>query len=333
MTVAPPPPPDAQPAITDIPPPAANPAYAANPTIAADSVSKFFGQKVAVSSVSVSFGPGITGLLGPNGAGKTTLLRVMAGLLVPSEGSVTVLGRNPRKDHAVYRDVGLVPEESSLYPTMTGREYVEYAAILAGFSKPRLAASRALQEVSLEEDADRSLGGYSKGMRQRAKVAAALVHEPTVLILDEPLNGTDPVQRAHLIAAFRRLADTGHTVIVSSHVLQEVERMATRVVAMVDGRLAAAGDIHAIRSAMTDIPYRVTVSADPVRPLARELMAEASVDGVSIDGTTLSIQTNDLRALGSAVPALSHKLGVRLTAFNPDDESLESVFRYLVKGK
>ena len=330
-----PPPPrvDRTPDLGAIPAPAANPAYAANPTIVADSVSKFFGQKVAVSSVSVSFGPGITGLLGPNGAGKTTLLRMLSGMLVPSEGSVTVLGRHPRRDPAVYRDVGLVPEESSIYPSMTGREYVEYAATLSGFTKPRLAASRALHEVALESDADRSLGGYSKGMRQRAKVAAALVHEPTVLLLDEPLNGTDPVQRAHLIAAFRRLADSGHTVIVSSHVLQEVERMASRVIAMVDGRLAAAGDIHAIRRAMSDIPYRVTVAAQPARPLARELMGEESVDGVTIDGTTLSIETNDLPALGTAVPLLAHQLGVRVTGFSPDDESLESVFRYLVVGR
>lgn len=328
-----PPPPPAAPPPAAIPPPLANPAYAAQPTIGADTVSKFFGQKVAVSSVSVSFGPGITGLLGPNGAGKTTLLRMLAGLLVPSEGEIRVLGQNPRKDHSVYRNVGLVPEESSIYPTMTGREYVEYAAKLSGFKRPHLAASRALDEVSLGPDADRPLGGYSKGMRQRAKVAAALVHEPAVLILDEPLNGTDPLQRAHLISAFKRLAGSGHTVIVSSHVLQEVERMASRVIAMVDGRLAAAGDIQAIRGAMSDIPYRVTVSAEPARPLARELMGQESVDGVTIDGSTMSIQTNDLPALGSAIPTLASQLGVRVTGFSPDDESLESVFRYLVAGR
>lgn len=328
---APPPPPSASPMpLENIPPPQQNPAYAANATIAADAVSKFFGQKVAVSGVSVSFGPGITGLLGPNGAGKTTLLRMLSGLLVPSEGSISVLGKDPRSDHSVYRDVGLVPEESSIYPSMTGRQYVEYAARLSGFAKPSLAAANALQEVSLEQDADRNLGGYSKGMRQRAKVAAALVHDPAILILDEPLNGTDPVQRAHLITAFKRLADSGHTVIVSSHVLQEVERMATRIIAMVDGRLAAAGDLHAIRSAMSDIPYRVTVSADPLRPLARELMGLDAVDGVTLDGPTMSIQTNDLGALGTVVPALAKQLDVRLTGFHPDDESLESVFRYLV---
>ena len=333
MTAPPPPPPSAPPPLANIPPPEANPAYAANPTIGADTVSKFFGQKVAVSSVSVSFGPGITGLLGPNGAGKTTLLRMLSGLLVPSEGKISVLGEDPRKNHSVYRNVGLVPEENSIYPSMTGREYVEYAAKLSGFKRPHLAASRALDEVSLGPDADRALGGYSKGMRQRAKVAAALVHEPTVLILDEPLNGTDPVQRAHLISAFKRLAQSGHTVIVSSHVLQEVERMASRVIAMVDGRLAAAGDIHAIRRAMSDIPYRVTVSAEPARPLARELMGHEAVDGVTIDGTSMSIQTNDLLALGVAVPALASDLGVSVTGFSPDDESLESVFRYLVAGR
>ncbi len=332
MTAAPPPPP-AQVAVEAIPPPTPNPAYATNPTIAADAVSKFFGQKVAVSSVSVSFGPGITGLLGPNGAGKTTLLRMLAGLLVPSEGKITVLGQDPRRSHEVYRQVGLVPEESSIYPSMSGRQYVEYAAKLSGYRRPRLAAARALTEVSLEDDADRPLAGYSKGMRQRAKVAAALVHEPSVLILDEPLNGTDPVQRAHLIAAFKRLAESGHTVIVSSHVLQEVERMASRIVAMVDGRLAAAGDIHAIRGAMSDIPYRVTIWADPARPLAQELIGHEAVDGVTIDGASMSIQTNDLRALGTAVPQLARALGIRVTGFSPDDESLESVFRYLVGGR
>ena len=333
---APPDPADAAPPLLldSIPPPEANPAYAVNPTIAADAVSKFFGQKVAVSKVSVSFGAGITGLLGPNGAGKTTLLRMLSGLLVPSEGAVTVLGKNPRRDYSVYRNVGLVPEEDSIYPSMTGRQYVEYAAKLAGFSKPRLAAITALQEVSLEQDADRAIGGYSKGMRQRAKVAAALVHDPTVLILDEPLNGTDPVQRAHLIAAFKKLADSGHTVIVSSHVLQEVERMATRIVAMVDGRLAAAGDIHAIRGQMSDIPYRVTLTADPARPLARELMAVPAVDGVTLLGDdSVSVQTNDITALGTALPGIAKELGVHLTHYSPDDESLESVFRHLVHGR
>jgi len=334
VTDAPPPPQVPESVGLDrIPPPAPNPAYAAGATIAADSVSKFFKQKVAVSAVSVSFGPGVTGLLGPNGAGKTTLLRMLAGLLVPSEGSVTVLGSNPRRDHGVYRNVGLVPEEDSIYPAMTGRDYVEYAAQLSGFAHPRIAAARALDEVALGNDADRALGGYSKGMRQRAKVAAALVHEPAVLILDEPLNGTDPVQRAHLITTFKRLADAGHTVIVSSHVLQEVERMASRVIAMVDGRLAAAGDIHAIREAMSDIPYRVTISADRIRPLAQQLIAEESVDGVAIDGQSMIVETNDLIALGGALPRLAKSLDVRLTRFTPDDESLESVFRYLVKAR
>ena len=314
-----------------IPPPAPNPAFAAEPTLAVDQVSKFFGQKVAVSSVSLSFGPGITGLLGPNGAGKTTLLRMMAGLLVPSEGDIEVLGSNPRKDHNVYRNIGLVPEESAVYPAMTGREFVEYAAKLSGYTKPRLAATRALDEVSLGPDADRSLGGYSKGMRQRAKVAAALVHEPEVLLLDEPLNGTDPVQRAHLINAFKRLAGAGHTVVVSSHVLQEVERMGSRVIAMVDGRLAAAGDIHAIRRAMSDIPYRVTITADPSRELAKELIASGTVDSVSIEGSNLSVATNDLVALGKLVPQAAAGLDIRVTRFTPDDESLESVFRYLVR--
>jgi len=174
------------------------------------------------------------------------------------------------------------------------------------------------------------VAGYSKGMRQRIKVAAALVHSPQVLILDEPLNGTDPLQRAHLIALFRRLGTEGKTVIVSSHVLEEVERMTDRVIAMVDGKLAAAGDFTAIRSAMTDIPYHVVVAASDVRALASELVKIDHIDGATIDTDTVRVATRDVLALGHEVPRIAADLGVRLTEFRPLDESLESVFRYLV---
>ena len=216
----------------------AGPAFASGATIEIEEVSKWFGQKVAVSDLSCSFGPGLTGLLGPNGAGKTTLLRMMCGLLRPSDGSVRVLGVDPRRDPSVYRRLALVPEEDAVYGILTAREYLAFAADLTGVSRQRV--DEAIAQVDLAAAADRPISGYSKGMRQRAKVAAALVTRPEVLILDEPLNGTDPVQRAHLIALFRGLASEGKTVIVSSHVLSEVERMADRVLAMVDGRLAAA---------------------------------------------------------------------------------------------
>ena len=307
-----------------------NPALADDATVEVSDVSKWFGQKVAISGLSCSFGPGLTGLLGPNGAGKTTLLRMITGLIRPSDGSVTVLGSVPRSDTSVYRHIGLVPEEDAVYGAMTATEFVQYAARLSGVGDPKAAAQRSLGEVALSDDADRPLSGFSKGMRQRAKVAAGLAHDPRILVLDEPLNGTDPVQRAALIRLFQRLAAEGRTVIVSSHVLQEVERMTDRVIAMVDGKLAAAGDIAAIRRSMTDIPYRVSIEADDPRRLAQAIIAGEVVEGVQIDGGKLRVETTDLSALGALVPRVSLDNDIRVTAFRPEDESLESVFRYLV---
>ena len=245
-----------------------NPAFVDDPTVEVTGVSKWFGPKVAVSKVSCSFGPGVTGLLGPNGAGKTTMLRMLTGLIRPSEGEIRVLGVWPRANPSVYADIGLVPEESAVYTQMTGRDFVKYAAVLSGIEAPAKAADRAIATVALEDAADRRLEGYSKGMRQRAKVAAALVADPQILVLDEPLNGTDPVQRLRLIDLFRTLGDEGRTLIVSSHVLDEVDRVSDRVLAIVDGRLAAAGDVRAIRRAMSDIPYRVRVETNKPRELA-----------------------------------------------------------------
>jgi ABC-2 type transport system ATP-binding protein len=308
-----------------------SPAVVTGATVEVREVSKWFGQKVAVSDVTCSFGPGLSGLLGPNGAGKTTLLRMICGLLNPSDGSVSVLGVDPRRDHRVYRRVALVPEEDAVYGHLTARAFVSYAADLSGVS--RKGVDKAIRVVDLADAADRAIAGFSKGMRQRAKVAAALVTEPEILILDEPLNGTDPVQRAHLIETFRRLAADGRTIIVSSHVLAEVERMADRVIAIVDGRLAAAGGVHAIRQAMADIPYRIRIDVDDPRTIAANLITSASVTSVTMAGSTLHVETSDLPDLGRRVPQVAKDLGVRLTTFEPEDESLESVFRYLVRRR
>lgn len=307
------------------------PALARDATVEVRGVSKWFGQKVAVSDVTCSFGPGITGLLGPNGAGKTTLLRMVTGLLVPSDGEVTVLGHDPRRTPQVYREMALVPEDDAVYPALSGRRFVEYAAVLAG--RPASGAEAAIAEVGLEGAQHRPIAGYSKGMRQRVKVAAALVARPRVLVLDEPLNGTDPVQRAGLIATFRGMAAEGHTVIVSSHVLAEVERMADRVLAIVDGKLAAAGDVAAIRGEMRDIPYRVRIGTDGMRELAAALMGLDGVISTSIGDKGLLVETADLPAVGTALPRIARDLGVRVTQFEPEDESLESVFRYLVRRR
>ena len=310
-----------------------NPALVESPTIEVDDVSKWFGQKVAVSNVTCSFGPGVTGLLGPNGAGKTTMLRMLTGLIRPSQGGIRVLGVWPRTSPSVYANVGLVPEEAAVYPAMTAREYVRYAATLSGVSDAEAAVNRAIDTVDLDDAADRRIAGFSKGMRQRAKVASALVGDPQILLLDEPLNGTDPVQRLHLIDLFLRLGDEGRTVVVSSHILDEIERMSDRVIAIVDGRLAAAGDVTAIRSAMSDIPYRVRIETDRSRVLAARLLEESLVHGVSVDDGTLLVETDDLSALGGRVPAVAHEVDARITTFQPEDASLESVFRYLVRKR
>lgn len=309
-----------------------DPAFVENPTVEVSDASKWFGQKVAVSNLSCSFGRGVTGLLGPNGAGKTTLLRAIAGLTGVSNGSVSVLGVDPRKDHTVYKDISLVPDEDSVYPDMTGTRFVTYSARLAGF-RDNDRVIDAIEKVALEDAANRAIAGYSKGMRQRIKVAAALVTDPTVLILDEPLNGTDPIQRARLIALFEGLGREGKTVIVSSHVLEEVERVSTRVVAIVDGRLAAAGSVGAIRAAMDDIPYVVRIGTDKPREVGAAMFSAGNVSSVQASGETLVVQTSNVALLGNEAPKFAAECGARLSSFLPQDESLESVFRYLVERR
>lgn len=302
-------------------------------TVVVKEVSKWFGLKVAVSEVTIGFGPGITGLLGPNGAGKTTLLRVIAGLQRPSQGAVSVLGADPRSDPSVYKRIALVPEDEAVYERQTARQFVELAARLARVDDPKGRTDRALASVDLMRDADRKLGGFSKGMRQRAKVAAALVPDPDVLLLDEPLNGADPVQRAELIKLFKQLGESGRTLIVSSHVLAEVERMAESIVAMVDGRLAAVGSVATIRAAMTDHPRQVFIKCSDPRSLASGLIGIDGVLGVRVGEDTLTIEASDAGELARALPGAAATSGVSISHVEPSDESLESVFRYLVETR
>ncbi|HUO45319.1 MAG TPA: ABC transporter ATP-binding protein [Acidimicrobiia bacterium] len=302
-------------------------------TVEAQGLSKWFGPKVAVSEVNLSFEPGVTGLLGPNGAGKTTLLRLLTGLQVPSQGEVRLMGVDPRRDHRIYRQVAMVPEDEAIYANLTAREFVAMSARLTGGRGQMEAVSEAISAVGLVDDQDRRLRGFSKGMRQRTKVAAALVGRPQILVLDEPLNGADPVQRAHLIALFKRLGDEGVTVIVSSHVLAEVERTVNRVIAMVDGRLAAEGTVASLRAAMTDKPRLVRITTDAPRPLAALLVKEAGMDGVRIDGQSVEVSTSDPTALAHLLPVASREAGIRLSEVRSADESLESVFRYLVRER
>ncbi len=307
--------------------------FVAEPTVELDNVSKWFGQKVAVSDIACSFGPGVTGWLGPNGAGKTTLLRLMTGILVPSAGSVAIHGGNPRAHPEIYRRVGLVPEDEAVYEHLSARGFIRWSAELTRTPEPAVAAARALRTVGLSDDADRKLATYSKGMRQRAKVASALVHDPDVLFLDEPLNGTDPAQRAQLINVFRTLGQQGRTVVVSSHVLAEVERMADRVIAMVDGRLAAAGTVSALRDSLSHIPRRIRIDASDPRRLAQVLLPAAYVTGIQIEDGMLHVQSAEPVAFAQMLPGAARDAAVRIIKVEPEDESLESVFRYLVDGR
>jgi len=311
-------------------PAVSDPAFAPDATVEVTNTSVWFGQKVALSELSCSFGRGVTGLLGPNGAGKTTLMRAITGLLPVNQGTVRVAGRDPRRDRSVHADVALVPEDEAMPPGLTARQFVRYIAALQSV-EDRGAPDRALAEVGMLAVADRRVDGFSKGMRQRTKVAGALVIDPGVLVLDEPLNGADPMQRLHLITLFRTLGTGGRTVIVSSHILNEVERLADRIIVLIHGRLAAAGGQRAIRDAMNDRPRHVLVRAGDSRPLAAALLSLESVAGIRLDGDDLVVSTNRAAELAHALPGLARDLSVRLREVRPLDDSLESLFRELVR--
>ncbi len=309
-----------------------DPAFVADASVVVDGVSVWFGPKVALSELSCSFGPGVTGLLGPNGAGKTTLMRAVTGLFGVNQGTVRVEDRDPRRHRDVHRYLALVPEDEAVPAGLTARQFVRYVADLHRVAD-RSAPERALATGDLLEVGDRLVGGFSKGMRQRTKIAAALVTDPRVMVLDEPLNGADPVQRSHLITLFKELGAQGRTVIVSSHVLNEVERLAERVIVLIHGRLAAAGGHRAIRDAMDDRPRHVLVRCDDRRRLASALVGLGSVAGVTFDPVRdgLVIQTLSARELATSLPRAARDSSVRLTEVRALDDSLESLFRELVR--
>jgi ABC-2 type transport system ATP-binding protein len=300
-------------------------------TIVVHHVSKWYGEIVAVSDVSFEIGPGVTGLLGPNGAGKTTLFKMIAGLLTPSQGTVHVLGRSLRENPRLYRKLGFCPEADNLYDFMSGFEFLELNAALHDLSDPKAAALSALERVQLTKEKDKEIGAYSRGMRQRIKLAQALVHDPEVLLLDEPLKGADPTQRLLLMEVIRLLGETGRTVIVSSHVLYEVERMAREILLINRGRLVASGDFRAIREAMYDRPHRVLLAGREVKKLAALLTERALVSGVTISDNELIVEVQNPMAFYSGLPKLIIEASACLERLVGLDEDLESVFRYLVR--
>ena len=303
------------------------------PTIAVEQVSKWFGSVVAVNDVSLEVYPGITGLLGPNGAGKTTLLHMIAGLAGPSEGKITVLGEPARGNPDLYRRIGVMSEHEAVYGFYTGREFVKFSAKLFGLENVDEAVERAISAVGMLDDLDRPLGTYSRGMRQRMRLAGTLVHDPEVLILDEPLNGTDPRQRLEFQDLLTEMARAGRTILISSHILEEVETLAESVLLMISGKLAASGDFRAIRAKLDERPYRVRIECSDVRAMASSLVRMDEVESVAFDPDgSLVILSRNVVSLQRFVPRLARDEGIRLLKVEPLDDSLESVFNYLVEA-
>ncbi len=302
-------------------------------TIQLDHVTRWFHNVVAVNDITMTIGPGVTGLLGPNGAGKSTLIALMSGFLGPSSGTATLDGAPLWRNESVYREIGLVPEREALFDYLTGRQFVVANAELHGLADAGAAAQRAIALIEMTEAQDRVISTYSKGMRQRIKMASALVHDPSVLLLDEPFNGMDPRQRIHLMELLRSMGAEGRTVLFSSHILEEVEQVARQIEVVVAGRHAASGDFGAIRRLMTDRPNRFVLRTSDDRTMAAALLADPSVRGARLraDGG-IEVEASDFGRFSEVLPRLARDHGIRLHEVSPTDESLESVFAYLVSA-
>ena len=295
-------------------------------------VSRWYGNVVAVNDITMTIGPGVTGLLGPNGAGKSTLLHMIAGFLPPSRGELAIGSAPAWRNPDIYHRVGLVPERDSVYAFLTGEEFVLTTARLHKLADPQAAARRAIAIVDMADAQDRKISTYSKGMRQRIKVAAALVHDPDVLLLDEPFNGMDPRQRLHMMDLLTKLGAEGRTILLSSHILEEVEQLAGTIQVIVSGRLAASGDFRAIRRLMTSRPHVFLVRSSDDRLLGSALIGRPAVAGVELTRGGLQVRASDYGTFSRELAGLARDQGIRLRELQPEDESLESVFAYLVES-
>jgi len=298
-------------------------------TIEVRGLAKWFGSVVALSEVSFDVTPGVTALLGPNGAGKSTLFRILCGLANPSQGAVRIFGENPRANPSLTRRIGIAPQQENLFERQTVLEFVGLAATLHRVPAPE-AAVRAIETVELDPADPRPLGAYSKGMRQRVKLAQALVNDPELLVLDEPLEGLDPRRRLRAIELFRRLGAEGRTVVVSSHVLEEVERFGSRILVVVQGRLVAEGPFSSIRDLMDDRPHHVRIGTDRPPALAAGLLTSGAVIGARVNDDWVEVETNDVATFRRSVAVVARDCEARLTEVRALDDDLESVFAYLV---
>jgi ABC-2 type transport system ATP-binding protein len=299
-------------------------------TIELDHVSRWYGNVVAVNDVTMTVGPGVTGLLGPNGAGKSTILHMIAGFLPPSRGTLAVAGEASWRNPELLRKIGLVLDRDTVYTFLTGTQFVTAIAKLHELKDPEAAARRAIGIVEMAEPADRKISTYSKGMLQRIKLAAALVHDPEIIMLDEPFNGLDPRQRLQMMDLLNAMGQQGRVILFSSHILEEVERLSGTIQVIVGGRLAASGDFRAIRRLMTSRPHVFMVRSSDDRLLGSALIGRPAVTGVELTARGLQVRASDYGTFTRELAGLTRAEGIRLRELLPADESLESVFAYLI---
>ena len=310
-------------------------AEAAQAVVSADHLSKWYGQVIGLNDVTVAVPSGITGLLGPNGAGKSTFMKLITGQLKPSKGSVTVLGEPIWRNPSAYFRLGFCPEQDRFYERMSGREWVTALVSLNGVSETvaKEMTARAIDIVGLGDVADKKIAAYSKGMRQRIKLAQALVHDPELLILDEPLSGMDPIVRRKTIRLIKEWARAGKSIIVSSHILHEIESMTSNILLINQGRILAEGNVHQIRDLIDEHPHTVFIRAERTRELAREFLADDQVLSLRFEDGGVVVQTGRPDLFYSHVTELaaSEAFGAIHEVTSPDD-NLQAVFQYLVKS-
>ena len=305
------------------------------PVVSTDHLSKWYGQIIGLNDVTVTVAPGVTGLLGPNGAGKSTFMKLMTGQLVPSKGSVSVLGEPIWENPGLYFRIGFCPEQDAFYEQMTGLEWVTALVRLNGVesSEADRLARRALEYVDLTDAGGKKIGAYSKGMRQRIKMAQAIVHDPELIILDEPLAGMDPILRRKTIRLIKEWGREGKSIIVSSHILHEIESMTSTILLINQGRVLAEGNVHQLRDLIDEHPHTVSIKADRPRVLAREFLTHEDVLSLRFENEAVVVQTArpDVFYLRLTELAASGELGTIHEVTSPDD-NLQAVFEYLVKS-
>ena len=298
-----------------------------------EGVTKLYGNVIGVNDVSLDIGPGAYGLLGPNGSGKSTLLNLVTGQLKPTLGTVRVLDESPRNNKRLFRRIGYCPASEGLYAQVSAMEWVSYLLELQGrgAAQAKIEAERALELVGMTESMHRNIAGYSRGMRQRTKLAQAIAHDPDLLILDEPFNGLDPIGRHQMTTALRSWIDEGKSLVLASHVLHEVESVTQSFLLICGGRLLASGTSEEVNELLVDLPNEITLKTNRPSELTQRLVSDQFVDSVKIDGSTVVVSTREAARLYAELSNWTGENGNQVTEVRSADESLQSLFNTLLK--